>query len=84
MIKIIPILLNILIVGLFLYSKLLPHKDKLNPQYKKIFDFFNSIFSPIFNFLKSIIKPFQVGIGLSVDMTQIALLIIFLMLLNFV
>lgn len=77
-----PILLSILIVGLFLYSKLLPYKDKLNPQYKKIFDFFNSIFTPIFNFLKNLIKPFQVGIGLSVDMSQIVLLIIFLLLLN--
>ena len=77
-----PILLSILIVGLFLYSKLLPYKDKLNPQYKKIFDFFNSIFSPIFSFLKNMIKPFQVGVALSVDMSQIVLLIIFLMLLN--
>ena len=83
MIKIIPILINILIVGLFLYSKLLPYKDKLNPQYKKIFNFFNSIFFPIFNFLKNIAKPFQVGLGLSIDMSQIVLLIIFLMLLNF-
>ena len=82
MIKLIPILINILIVGLFLYSKLLPYKDKLNPQYKKIFDFFNSIFSPIFNFLKNIVKPFQVGLGLSVDMSQIVLLIILLLLLN--
>lgn len=79
----IKILIQILVVGLFLYSKLLPYKDKLNPQYKKIFVFFNSIFSPIFNFLKTIVKPFQVGIGLSVDMSQIVLLIIFLMLLNF-
>ena len=78
-----PILLSVLIVGLFLYSKLLPYKDKLNPNYKKIFDFFNSIFTPIFNFLKNLVKPFQVGIGLSVDMSQIVLLIVFLMLLNF-
>lgn len=77
------IFINVLIVGLFLYSKLLPYKDKLNPQYKTVFDFFNSIFSPIFNFLKTIIKPFQVGVGLAVDMTQIVLLIIFLMLLKF-
>jgi hypothetical protein len=83
MMPLIPILINILIVGLFLYSKLLPYKDKLNPQYKKIFDFFDSIFTPIFNFLKNIVKPFQVGLGLAVDMTQIVLLIIFLMLLNF-
>ncbi len=79
---IIPFILNIFIIGLFLYSKLLPYKDKLNPQYKKIFDFFNSIFEPIFNFLKNIIKPFQVGNGLFVDMTQIVLLILFLFLLN--
>lgn len=81
--RLMPILLSLLIVGLFLYSKLLPYKDKLNPQYKKIFDFFNSIFTPIFNFLKNLVKPFQVGIGLSVDMSQIVLLIIFLMLLIF-
>lgn len=83
MIKLIPFLINILIVGLFLYSKLLPYKNKLNPQYKKIFDFFNRIFSPIFNFLKNIFKPFQVGLALSIDMTQIVLLIIFLTILNF-
>jgi uncharacterized protein YggT (Ycf19 family) len=80
---ILKIFINVLIVGLFLYSKLLPYKDKLNPQYKSIFDFFNSIFSPIFNFLKTLVKPFQVGIGLAVDMSQIVLLIIFLMLLKF-
>lgn len=79
----IKIFINVLIVGLFLYSKLLPYKDKLNPQYKSVFDFFNSIFSPIFNSLKTIIKPFQVGVGLAVDMSQIVLLIIFLMLLKF-
>ena len=79
----VKIFIQILIIGLFLYSKLLPYKDKLNSQYRSIFDFFDSIFSPIFNFLKTIIKPFQVGVGLAVDMTQIVLLIIFLMLLNF-
>ncbi|MBS7231678.1 YggT family protein [Flavobacterium psychroterrae] len=79
----VKIFIQILIIGLFLYSKLLPYKDKLNPKYRNIFDFFNSIFSPILNFLKKMIKPFQVGVGLAVDMTQIVLLIIFLMLLNF-
>ena len=82
MIRLIPILINVFIVGLFLYSKLLPYKDKLNPQYKRVFDFFNNIFSPIFNFLKNIVKPFQVGLGLSVDMSQIVLLILLLILLN--
>jgi H+/Cl- antiporter ClcA len=73
---------NIFIVGLFLYSKLLPYKDKLNNQYKGIFNFFNGVFSPILHFLKRFIKPFQVGQGLSVDMTQIILLILFLLIAN--
>ena len=79
---ILPILLNVFIVGLFLYSKLLPYKDKLNNQYKGVFNFFNSVFKPILNFLKRFIKPFQVGQGLSVDLTQIILLILLLILLN--
>ncbi len=75
---------SIFIVGLFLYSKLLPYKDKLNERYRKTFNFFNSCFSPILNFLKKYIKPFQVGNGLSVDMTQIVLLLLLLLLLNIV
>jgi hypothetical protein len=79
----IKILIEILIIALFFYSKLLPYKDKLHPQFKSYFDFFNSIFSSILNFLKTFVKPAQVGVGLAVDMTQIILLFIFLMLLKF-
>jgi hypothetical protein len=75
-------IVNILIIGLFLYSKLLPYKDKLNSKYKGVFDFFNKIFTPIKSFLKRFIKPFQVGQGLVVDMTQIILLILLLIILN--
>lgn len=77
------ILLNILIVGLFLYSKLLPHHDKLDNQYKSAFNLFQSIFQPVLHFLKTLIKPFQVGQGLAVDMTQIVLLIVLLLLNNY-
>jgi uncharacterized protein YggT (Ycf19 family) len=73
---------NIFIIGLFLYSKLLPHKDRLNNQYKGIFSFFNKVFAPLLSFLKRFIKPFQVGQGLSLDMTQIILLIIILLIVN--
>lgn len=76
------IIADIFIVGLFLYSKLLPYKDKLNNQYRGVFNFFNSIFFPILNFLKSFIKPFQVGQGLAVDMTQLVLLILLLFITN--
>jgi len=77
-----PYIASIFIVGLFLYSKLLPYKDKLTDPYKGVFNFFNSIFSPILDFLRRYIKPFQVGQGLSVDMTQLILLLLFLLILN--
>jgi hypothetical protein len=75
-------LANIFIIGLFLYSKLLPYKDKLNNQYKGVFNFFNTLFAPILNFLKRFINPFQVGHGIAVDMTQIILLILLLIIAN--
>jgi len=77
------IFIYVLVIGLFLYSKLLPYKDKLNNQYKGIFNFFDHLFSPIQNFLKKYIKPFQVGQGLSVDMTQIIILLVLLAILNY-
>jgi len=77
---ILHILINILIIGLFLYSKLLPYRDKLSGQFKSIFDIFNSLFTPLLNSLKLLFKPFEVGQGLSVDMTQLVLLIILLLL----
>lgn len=80
--RILPFISNIFIIGLFLYSKLLPHKDKLNPSYKGIFNFFYSIFFPVLKFLNRFFKPFQVGTGLSIDMTQIVLLIILLIIVN--
>jgi len=79
---ILPILLNLFIIGLFLYSKLLPYKDKLKNQYKGFFNFFNSIFTPVLNFLKKFVRPFQVGQGLSVDLTQVILLILLFIILN--
>lgn len=84
MFLILKIFINILIIGLFLYSKLLPYKDKLTNNFKSIFDFFNSVYTPILSFLKKYIKPFEVGTGLSVDMTQIILLLFLLLLNNFI
>lgn len=79
---IVNLILNILIVGLFVYSKLLPYKDKLDTHYRGAFDFLNSLFTPVFNLLKKVVKPFRVGQGLSVDMTQVILLIVFLLIIN--
>ena len=77
-------IVNIFIVGLFLYSKLLSHKDKLNRKYKGVFNFFNNIFKPVLKILQRFIKPFHVGQGLAVDMTQIILLLIFLTIANLI
>ncbi len=79
----IKLFLNVLITGLFIFSKLLPFKDKLSNSNLGVFIFFEKIFSPILNGLKSFIRPFKVGNGLSLDMTQIILLIILLVLNNF-
>ncbi len=76
--------LNMLVVGLFLYSKLLPYKDKLNPKYRTTFSLFDRLFDPFFSIVKNSIKPFQVGYGLFVDMSQIILLILLLFLINLI
>lgn len=67
-----------LIVGLFLFSKLLPYKEKLSAKYRNLFDIFQNIFTPVLNGLRSVIQPFEVGPGLSIDMTQMVLLVILL------
>ena len=72
----------VLIIGLFLYSKLLPHKAKLNNKYLSTFNFFQSIFNPILNVLKPIFKPLQVGTGLAVDSTQMVLFIVLLLIIT--
>lgn len=67
-------------VGLFLYSKLLPYKDKLSGQYSSIYSFFAGIFEPFLKFMRKYIKPVQVGQNLAVDMSQVLLLILLLVL----
>lgn len=78
------IFLNILIIGLFLYSKLLPYKNRLTGKYLNTFIFFERIFTPLLNFLKRFSKPAQVGNGIAVDMSQIILLVLFLLILKFI
>jgi uncharacterized protein YggT (Ycf19 family) len=74
--------IEFLIVGLFLYSKLLPYKDRLVGGYRKVFNFWGTIFEPILKFFRGFIKPVKVGNGLAVDMSQIVLLFIFLIILT--
>jgi uncharacterized protein YggT (Ycf19 family) len=77
------IFVNTLIVGLFLYSKLTPHKDRLTGNYLKTFNFFDKIFNPILAIFRPLARPAQVGNGIAVDMSQIILLVILLVVLKF-
>jgi hypothetical protein len=72
-------IIDFLIVGLFLYSKLNPHKGRLSGKYLNGFNFFERLFTPLMIFLRKFFKPAQVGNGLAVDMSQIILLILFLL-----
>lgn len=76
------LLVALLIVGLFLYSKLLPYKDRLNPKYQKIFSVFDRLFTPWLNLLRKLFSPLQVGTGLAIDMAQIVLLLLLLFILK--
>jgi len=78
------IFVNILIVGLFLYSKLTPYKDRLTGNYLKTFNFFDKIFNPILAIFRPMSRPAQVGNGIAVDMSQIILLVILLIVLKFI
>lgn len=78
------IFVNILIVGLFLYSKLTPYKDRLTGSHLKTFNFFDKIFNPVLAIFRPLARPAQVGNGIAVDMSQIILLIILLIVLKFV
>jgi len=78
------IFVNILIVGLFLYSKLTPYKDRLTGNYLRTFNFFDAIFRPVLSVFRPIAPPAQVGNGIAVDMSQVILIIILLVILKFV
>ena len=78
------IFVNVLIVGLFLYSKLTPYKDRLTGNYLKTFNFFDAIFNPILSVFRPMARPAQVGNGIAVDMSQIILLILLLIASRFI
>jgi len=64
------IFIIVCLLAFFLYTKLLPYKDRLNPQNAKIYKFFNSIFAPLLNFFRGMAKPYQVGAGIAIDTAQ--------------
>ena len=77
-------LVNVLILALFLYSKLTPYRAQLTGNYLSVFLFFDKLFQPILNILRKVAKPVNVGNGIAVDMSQILLLVILLIVLKII
>jgi hypothetical protein len=73
------IIIGLLTLGLFLYRQLKPYKNILYPKYQKQFTYLEYIFDWLFKIFK--LKPVQLGNKLSIDVTSLLLLIIFIILL---
>jgi hypothetical protein len=73
------IIIGLLIFGLFLYRQLKPYKNILYPKYQKRFTYIEYIYDWLFKLLR--LKPVQLGNKLSIDVTSLLLLIIFIILL---
>jgi hypothetical protein len=78
------LLINVVIIALFLYSKLTPYKTNLTGRYQTSFLFFERLFQPVLDLLRKIAKPVIVGNGIAVDMSQIILLVLFLIILKLI
>jgi len=78
---ILKLILLFLILGLFLYSKLLPHALILNPNTNKIFLILDRIFKPIISFTSGVLPlKWEIGSnGLKLDLSQIVVFTILIL-----
>jgi hypothetical protein len=74
-------ILALVVLGLFLYTKVKPVKNSLTPNLKKAYSIIEIFFDKVFNFMGQIIKPVAIGTNVSIDISQIIILIILLILL---
>jgi hypothetical protein len=61
------------LVGMYVYAKLSPHKDRLDPKHRGWYDKFDSIFGGLSRSLGKSMKPYKVGEGIFLDMGQFLL-----------
>lgn len=75
-----------LLIGLFIYSKMLPYSSILNPGAKNLFSFLNKLFMPVCSFVsKSIPLKWEIGNnGIKFDFSQIIVFAILLIINNFI
>lgn len=61
------------LVGMYVYAKLAPHKDRLDAKHRKWFDTADSIFGGLSRAIGKSMKPYKVGEGIFLDMGQMVL-----------
>lgn len=76
------IVLDILIVLLIFYMKVLPYQDKLNEEFKSVFRVADTCFSKILLFMSKRIPNLAIGSSIAIDSSQLVLLFILIVLLN--
>lgn len=79
MISLLKVFATLMIVALFIYSKVNIHENLISQKFTKPYSIIKSILKPILDLLKKIFRPYQIGRGLSIDTSQICLLIILLL-----
>ena len=74
------LILAFTILCLFLYAKIKPVKNDLMPNLKNKYEFLELFFDKVLFFMGKYIKPMSIGTNLSIDISQIVLLIALLIL----
>jgi hypothetical protein len=64
------------LVGMYIYAKLAPHKDKLDAKHRRWFDTADNIFGGLSRAIGKSMKPYKVGEGIFLDMGQLVLFLI--------
>jgi hypothetical protein len=64
------------LVGMYIYAKLAPHKDRLDAKHRKWFDTADGIFGGMSRAIGKSMKPYKVGEGIFLDMGQLVLYLI--------
>lgn len=70
---------GLLIIALFLFSKLYAYEARILPKYKKGFGYIILVIKPILKAFSQFFKPHQVGNGIALDTAQFVLLILLLL-----
>lgn len=74
--------LDILLLAIIVYSKVLPYRDRLSPSHAEYFMFMDRLISPISIRLGKVVKPVSIGNGVLLDMSHFAIMAIVIFLIN--